>query len=143
MPWLRRFYFGNGDGDARPGLKAMVTERLDEIDAREVNSIPLGADADGRDDRRPGRAATGRTCPARRGHARRSPRTSPPTSSPSSKAAELLAAPSGDRVLGHRPRRPGCPCIAQAGRFGPYVQLGDADGGGQDEAPDGVAVQDA
>src|SRR5204862_4977793 len=40
VPWLTRFYFGNG----QPGLKAIVASRLGEIDAREVNSITIGAD---------------------------------------------------------------------------------------------------
>src|SRR5438046_8530965 len=44
IPWLRRFYFGNG----REGLHDLVHHRLGEIDAREVNSIPLaGGDGDG------------------------------------------------------------------------------------------------
>jgi DNA topoisomerase-1 len=42
------------------------------------------------------------------------------------KAMELLATPSGDRVLGDDPAT-GLPVIARAGRFGPYVQLGEAD----------------
>src|SRR4029078_9389653 len=37
VAWLRRFYFGNGD----PGLRALVTDHLEEIDAREVNSIAI------------------------------------------------------------------------------------------------------
>ena len=41
--WLRRFYFGD-DGDR--GLHHLVTEDLDAIDARAVNSIPIpGTDA--------------------------------------------------------------------------------------------------
>src|SRR5438309_5449539 len=44
IPWLRRFYFGNG----REGLHDLVHHRLGEIDAREVNSIPIaGGDGDG------------------------------------------------------------------------------------------------
>ena len=43
IPWLSRFYFGNG----QMGLKEMVATRLEEIDARDVNSIPLGTDAEG------------------------------------------------------------------------------------------------
>src|SRR5207248_3861473 len=42
VPWLSRFYFGNG----QVGLHAVVNERLDEIDAREVNSIAIGHDAE-------------------------------------------------------------------------------------------------
>ena len=41
--WLRRFYFGDGSD---PGLHHLVTENLDEIDARAVNSIAIpGSDA--------------------------------------------------------------------------------------------------
>src|SRR5712691_3670347 len=36
--WLTRFYFGSGKD---PGLHQLVTEHLDEIDARAVNSIPI------------------------------------------------------------------------------------------------------
>ena len=39
VPWLTRFYFGNGGG---PGLKKLVSEHLGEIDAREINCIPIG-----------------------------------------------------------------------------------------------------
>ena len=38
VPWLSRFYFGNG----QPGLKRLVSDHLGEIDAREINSIPIG-----------------------------------------------------------------------------------------------------
>src|SRR5207253_567268 len=52
VPWLRRFYFGegpeggaaeagNGDGDHLGGLKELVTD-LGAIDAREVSSFPVG-----------------------------------------------------------------------------------------------------
>ena len=51
--WLTTFYFG---GDSGPdgsvsrsgGLKKLVGERLEEIDAREVNSLPLLVDSAGR-----------------------------------------------------------------------------------------------
>ena len=39
VDWLRHFYFGGGDGDE--GLHALVSD-LSEIDARAVNSLPLG-----------------------------------------------------------------------------------------------------
>src|SRR5205085_1421541 len=41
VDWLTRFYFGDD------GLKQTVASRLAEIDAREVNSIPLGATPEG------------------------------------------------------------------------------------------------
>src|SRR6202011_2533310 len=58
LPWLTRFYFGaegaaGGNGDApagevsRLGLKREVSTYLGEIDAREINSIPIGIGTDG------------------------------------------------------------------------------------------------
>ena len=59
--WLQRFYWGDqgddsvpaitaeaGDGeDALLGLKRLVEENLDHIDAAEINTFPLGNDPDG------------------------------------------------------------------------------------------------
>ncbi len=56
LPWLTRFYFGSDAPGAMAsdgtevdtlGLKATVSSHLAEIDAREVNSIPLGEGSDG------------------------------------------------------------------------------------------------
>ena len=57
LPWLTRFYFGSPRGKAKAGapatngdgqgLKKMVAERLGEIDARAVNSIPVGDPSSG------------------------------------------------------------------------------------------------
>ena len=44
IPWLRDFYFGDDDTE---GLKDKVSERLGDIDARAINSIPLGVDSNG------------------------------------------------------------------------------------------------
>ena len=120
IPWLRKFYFGNGDS----GLKAMVSERLGEIDAREVNSIPLGPGSDGVDIV----IRVGRYGPyLQRGEDRASvPEDLAPDELTVERAEELLAAPSGDRVLGDDPDT-GLPVLARAGRYGPYVQLGEVD----------------
>ena len=48
--WLARFYFGDETVDRTPtqhGLKQLVDDRLGEIDAREVNSLPIGPAEDG------------------------------------------------------------------------------------------------
>ena len=47
--WLTRFYFGDDSSTAEDphGLKELVTDRLGEIDAREVNSLPVGDAEDG------------------------------------------------------------------------------------------------
>ena len=44
--WLHDFYFGDED-DALPGLKRLVEENLDAIDAAEINTFPIGADPNG------------------------------------------------------------------------------------------------
>ncbi len=130
VEWLRRFYFGEGDGavaagvngsspDAE-GLRALV-EDLGDIDARDISTVPLGEDlvlrvgrygpyvestirVDGEDPRRasvPDDIAPDELTPA--------------------KARELLAATADDgRVLGNDPVT-GREIIARAGRYGPYV----------------------
>ena len=135
VAWLREFYFGDGS----PGLLTLTSERLDEIDAREVNSIPIGADAEGREIV----VRVGRYGPyVQRGDDRAAV---PPELAPDEltveRAQELLAAPSGDRLLGHDPAT-GLPVLVRAGRYGPYVQLGQAEpegapGKGEGSAPKG------
>ena len=119
--WLTRFYFGTGDGTdpaTSAGLKHLVSERLGEIDAREVNSIPLGEDEDGTTVV----VRVGRYGPyVQRGDGRASvPDDLAPDELTVARALELLAAPSGDRVLGVDPAS-GATITAKAGRFGPYV----------------------
>jgi DNA topoisomerase I len=123
IPWLSAFYFG-ADAEQIPGLKAMVSDRLGEIDARDVNSIPLGMDADGV----PVVARVGRYGPyLQRGDDTAGiPDDLAPDELTIDRAVELLAAPSGDRELGTDPES-GLTVFAKAGRFGPYVQLGEID----------------
>ncbi len=120
IPWLNRFYFGNG----HPGLQKMVAVNLDKIDAREVNSIPLGVDADGI----PVVARVGRYGPyVTRGDARASvPADLAPDELTLEQAITFLEAPSDERVLG-TDKETGLPVIAKSGRYGPYVQLGEPD----------------
>ena len=146
VPWLSRFYFGSsggadgvavtavgpdGDGSggvvANPmGLKEMVTDRLDEIDAAAINSIPLGEDSGGATIV----ARVGRYGPyLQRGEDTASiPDDLAPDELTIEKAEALLEAPNDDRLLGTDPDT-NEPVVARNGRFGPYVQLGDpADG---------------
>ncbi len=120
IPWLNRFYFGNGHA----GLKDLVAVNLDKIDAREINSLPLGVDEDGE----PVVARVGRYGPyVARGDDRASiPEGVAPDELTLDQAIELLEAPSGDRTLGTDPET-GLPIIAKSGRYGPYVQLGEPD----------------
>jgi len=112
-----------GNGHGRLGLKEEVATHLGEIDAREVNSIPIGDDAEGR----AVVARVGRYGPyLQRDDDRASiPEDLPPDELTLEKAEEMLAAPSGDRTLGTHPDE-GLAVIVRTGRFGPYVQLGEA-----------------
>ncbi|WP_406373608.1 type I DNA topoisomerase [Streptomyces sp. NBC_00647] len=129
VPWLRRFYFGegeatgaaeagNGDGDHLGGLKELVTD-LGAIDAREVSSFPVGNDIVLR---------VGRYGPyVERGekdsenHQRADvPEDLAPDELTVDLAEELLAKPSGDFELGADPKS-GHQIIARDGRYGPYV----------------------
>ena len=141
LPWLTRFYFGdaepgagNGHGGRQGeevealGLKATVAAHLSEIDAREINSIPLGEGSDGQ----PIVARVGRYGPyLQRGEDRASiPDDLAPADLTIERAEEILAAPSNDRVLGTDPES-GLEIQVKAGRFGPYVQVGELSDGGE------------
>ncbi|MDQ1682015.1 MAG: topoisomerase [Frankiaceae bacterium] len=124
VPWLSRFYFGGkAEGDAA-GLKDLVGENLGEIDARAINSIAIGDGADGR----PIVVRVGRYGPyVQRGEGGDGDRASlpdevPPDELTIERAEELLAQPSGDKILGSDPST-GFDVIAKAGRYGPYVTL--------------------
>jgi DNA topoisomerase-1 len=136
---------GNGNGDHAPvanggsagiavaghrsglGLKREVSTYLGEIDAREINSIPIGVGTDGEEIV----ARVGRYGPyLQHGDDRVSiPEDLAPDELTVEKAEALLAAPSSDRVLGNDPET-GLPVQVKAGRFGPYVQLGELVDGG-------------
>jgi DNA topoisomerase I len=118
VDWLRRFYRGE---NGRPGLHTMVTEHLDEIDARAVNSIPIpGSDIVVR---------VGRYGPyLERGEQRASlPDDIVPDELKPERAEELLARPADERVLGEDPET-GRKVVVRSGRYGPYVteELSDA-----------------
>jgi len=139
QPWLSKFYFGNGagspaeaQGNGATGLRDMVKDRLEAIDPRAINSIPLGTDADGKDVV----VRVGRYGPylSRDGETAAVPEGIAPDELTVEKAVELLATPSGDRVLGEDPGT-GLPVIAKAGRFGPYVQLGEVDSAPKKKKP--------
>jgi len=128
VPWLRHFYFGD-DGSAG-GLKALVTDRLDEIDAREVNSIPIGSDADGNEIV----VRVGRYGPyLQLGDDRASlPEDLLPDELTLERAVELLAAPQGPRALGTDPAT-GEEVTVRSGRFGAYVQRGEQPEGSKEK----------
>jgi DNA topoisomerase-1 len=108
--WLGRFYFGN-DGD--PGLHHLVTDNLDAIDARAVNSIAI-----------PGSEAVvrvGRYGPyLEQGERRASlPADLAPDELTPTRVEELLSQPD-NRPLGTDPTT-GTDIVVRSGRYGPYV----------------------
>jgi DNA topoisomerase-1 len=109
------------------GLKREVSTYLGEIDAREINSIPIGVGTDGQDIV----ARVGRYGPyLQRGEDRVSiPEDLAPDELTIERSEALLEAPSSDRILGTDPES-GQPVQVKAGRFGPYVQLGELVDGG-------------
>jgi DNA topoisomerase I len=127
VDWLTEFYFG-GEGRhaggiaASGGLKSVIGQQLEEIDARGVNSIPLRATgANGE----PVVVRVGRYGPYLQVGGEDGPRVSlpedlAPDELTQDKVEELLAAPSGDRELGTDPES-GLPVVVRAGRYGPYV----------------------
>ncbi|HEU5264478.1 MAG TPA: type I DNA topoisomerase, partial [Gaiellaceae bacterium] len=110
VDWLTRFYFGAGDD---PGLHHLVTDHLDEIDARAVNSIAVpGSDAVVR---------VGRYGPyLERGEQRASiPADVAPDELSATRVDELLSQPDS-RPLGIDPES-GNELVVRSGRYGPYV----------------------
>ena len=122
VPWLRRFYFGDGDASGAnqsPGLKSLVGD-ISDIDARDVSSFPLaGSDIVVR---------VGRYGPYLERDEQRVnvPDNIAPDELTVEKAEELFNQPNGDVLLGTDPDT-GREVVAKAGRFGPYVTelLGD------------------
>ncbi|CBG71152.1 MULTISPECIES: type I DNA topoisomerase [Streptomyces] len=131
VPWLKRFYFGegtgsggtaaeagNGDGDHLGGLKELVTD-LGAIDAREVSSFPVGDGIVLRVGRYGPYIERGEK--DAEGHQRADvPEDMAPDELSVELAEELLAKPSGDFELGADPAT-GHQIIARDGRYGPYV----------------------
>ena len=130
VDWLRRFYFGAENPDAvedkerisaQGGLKRLIESRLEEIDARGVNSIPVGNDGVV--------VRVGRYGPyLQRGEGEDTDRASlpedlAPDELTTEKIEELLSAPSGDIELGTT--ADGREITARSGRYGPYVTDGD------------------
>jgi DNA topoisomerase-1 len=130
VDWLHRFYFGADDGaaadperiSAQGGLKRMIAERLEQIDARGVNSIPLGDTGVV--------VRVGRYGPyLQRGDSTDAadrasiPDDLAPDELTPQKVEELLSAPSADRELGST--EDGRIVTAKSGRYGPYVTDGE------------------
>jgi DNA topoisomerase I len=138
--WLTGFYFGSEQGGTMSvarfgGLKKLVGMNLEEIDAREVNSIPLFTDDAGHDVV----VRVGRYGPYLEriveGEQQRAnlPDDLPPDELTAEIAEKLFATPVEGRVLGTDPVT-GHDIVAKEGRYGPYVTELLPDGGGTKKA---------
>ena len=119
--WLHDFYFGDDD-EKLPGLKRLVEENLDEIDAAQINTFPIGLDPDGREIVvKPGKYGPY----VKRGDDTASvPDDLTPDELTVETALRLLAMPKSDEPIGELN---GYPVFAKSGRYGPYVQWGTPD----------------
>ncbi|HEX3705489.1 MAG TPA: type I DNA topoisomerase [Mycobacteriales bacterium] len=126
--WLTRFYFGDDTSTAEDphGLKELVGDRLGDIDAREVNSLPIGVAEDGE----AVVARVGRYGPyVQKGDLRASiPDDMPPDDLTVERAMSLLEKTSDERLLGQDPETSE-PILVRTGRYGPYVTTQPLDGG--------------
>jgi DNA topoisomerase-1 len=130
-PWLSKFYFGGDMGPAGSvarsgGLKKLVGSGVEEIDPREVNSIPLFTDAQARQvvvrvgrygpylERYGGVTNEGATERANL------PDDLPPDELTAEVAEQLFATPTEGRSLGVDPDT-GHEIVVREGRYGPYV----------------------
>ena len=154
VDFLRSFYFGNelgpqGTVAGSGGLKRMVTERLGDIDARGINSIPLFRD----DAQRDVVVRVGRYGP----YLQRTvagaedsdddrvslPDGIAPDELTPEKVEELFLGGSGERKLGEHPET-GEPVVVKSGRYGPYVSSGDRNSSLlQTQTPDSLTLAEA
>jgi DNA topoisomerase-1 len=161
VDFLRAFYFGSDASKMRAmtgggGLKSMVTERLGEIDARGVNSIPLFRDDAGRDVVvRVGRYGpyVQRTVPGAElvateegtgnGDRVSLPDGLAPDELTPEKVDELFLSGGGERKLGEHPET-GEPIVVKSGRYGPYISTGERNASLlKSQSPDTVSLAEA
>lgn len=122
--YLKKFYFGVENH----GLKQVIEERIKDVDARSVNSIPLGAPEEG-EHREEVFVRVGRYGPyVEQGERRGSiPDELPPDEIDLAKAMDILEqSEKGEEPMGEHPET-GKPIYLKTGRFGPYVQMGSTD----------------
>jgi DNA topoisomerase I len=141
VEWLGRFYFGDGND---PGLHHLVTDHLDEIDARAVNSIEIPGS--------PAVVRVGRYGPyLENGDQRASlPADLAPDELTPEKIDDLLSQPD-NKPLGVDPETQN-EIVVRSGRYGPYVTEVLSDGAGEKPrtaslfssmSPETVTLEDA
>lgn len=127
LPYLKSFYFGN---DAKAGLQHLIQC---DVDPRESSTIPLGTDASGQ----AVNVRIGKYGPyIERGEERASIPADLAPDELTIARAETLLSQGAVGPLGQDPDT-GRNVYVKVGRFGPYVQLGDAD---QEEKPKMVTL---
>ena len=135
VDYLRTFYFGND----HPGLKQLLKDKADEIDARTVCRISIGKPPGNGDGAEEIFVRVGRYGPFLEQGERRA--SLPDKLSPDELTLEaaldmLDKAQQGDQPLGTCPETQK-PVFIKVGRFGPYVQRGAAD---DDEKPQNASL---
>ena len=126
LDYLRTFYFGN----EHPGLKQLLKDKVDEIDARDVCRILVGKPAGEGEQAEEIFVRVGRYGPfLEQGERRASlPDKLPPDEVTLATALEMLdKAAQGEEPLGICPDTHK-PVFVKVGRFGPYVQRGTTRG---------------
>ncbi|MCP1388518.1 type I DNA topoisomerase [Corynebacterium sp. TA-R-1] len=134
--WLTSFYFGDADADdsmaeavaRRGGLKHLIEDNLEHIDAREANSLKLFDDSETRPvyvrvgrygpyiERQVGTTADGEPEYQRANL----PESATPDEITLDMAEKLFSTPQSGRELGVNPAN-GRAVVAKEGRYGPYV----------------------
>ena len=118
VPYLRSFYLGDDGG---MGIHPLIEAQMGAIDARAVATIEvprlIGSEIEVRVGRYGPYLSKGET-------KANIPAELAPDELTLPMALDLLSKPSGDHPLGTDPES-GQPVIGKAGRFGPYVQLGE------------------
>jgi DNA topoisomerase-1 len=130
LKYLRGFYHGGADADddLPSGLKPLLESKIDEIDPRSACSYPIGAPATG-DHREPIVVRVGKFGPFIEQGARKAsiPDSMAPDEITLESALELLEKQAaGDKPLAQDPTTQRN-IYVKAGRYGPYVQIGESD----------------
>jgi DNA topoisomerase-1 len=130
LRYLKDFYFGTESKEINPrmsGLKPLLNHKTEEINAREVNTIPLAhQDAN---ETEPIVVRIGKFGPFLQQGERTGniPEDLPPDELTPEKAKELInSAQRAEEPLGFDPDS-GKPIFVKSGRFGPYIQRGNSD----------------
>ena len=113
VEWLTRFFYGHDDV---PGLESLASD-LGAIDAQQINTMKMGQDIEIRVGRFGAYVQQGVGDDRKFANI---PENMAPDELTLPVAIELLAKPSGERVLGTEPNT-GLSLVAKSGRFGPYV----------------------